>query len=209
MEREIENCKLRIANCKLPRTGDSLAEREFCRRAQFSIRPVGRGFTLVELLIVISIIGVLVSLLMPAVNSAREAGRRAVCSNNLHQMALGCLALESKYQYLPGGGWGWQWAGEPDRGYGARQPGGWHFNILPFIDQTDLHDMGKALNNDAARRGQGQLQAQTAVAVFLCPTRNGRLQVFPGRTGMITSTSPIPHRSLRVATMPPTRGAIT
>ena len=59
-------------------------------------------------------------------------------------MAKACLALESKYQHLPGGGWGWCWAGDPDRGYGAQQPGGWHFNILPFIDRADLRDMGKA-----------------------------------------------------------------
>ena len=78
---------------------------------------IRRAFTLVELLIVITIIGVLVSLLMPAVQSAQESGRR-VCSNNLHQMAMGCLALESKYQHLPGGGWGWRWGGEPDRGFG-------------------------------------------------------------------------------------------
>src|SRR5208337_4181505 len=122
-------------------------------------RNRGYGFTLVELLIVISIIGVLIALLMPAVNSARESGRLAQCSNNLHQMAMGCLALESKHRYLPGGGWGWQWAGDPNRGFGSQQPGGWQFNILPFIDQTDLHDMGKDVDENT-RRTQGRLQAQ-------------------------------------------------
>jgi len=156
------------------------------------------AFTLVELLIVISIIGILVALTMPAVNSARESARRAKCSNNLHQMALGCLALESKYQYLPGGGWGWQWAGDPDRGYGAQQPGGLHFNILPFIDQSDLHDMGKGLNNDSNRKAQGQLQARVPVSVFICPTRH-RLQVFPRASSNtfvnITDPSPFMARS--------------
>jgi prepilin-type N-terminal cleavage/methylation domain-containing protein len=134
-----------------------------------------RGFTLVELLVVISIIGILVALITPAVNSARESGRRAQCSNNLHQMALACLALESKNGHLPGGGWGMQWAGDPNRGYGSGQPGGWHYNILPFMDLTDLHDNGKGQPNV---QQQQTVTAQTPVAIFLCPTRH-KVQVFP------------------------------
>ncbi len=135
------------------------------------------GFTLVELLIVISIIGILVALLMPAVNSARESGRRAQCASNVAQMAKACLLLESKYQFLPGGGWGWQWAGDPDRGCGSLQPGGWHYNILPYIDQQDLHDMGKA-SSQANREYQGLLRNETPVALFICPTRR-KVQVYP------------------------------
>ncbi len=150
-----------------------------------------RGFTLVELLIVITIIGVLVALLMPAVNNARESGRRAVCQNNLHQMALGCVQLESKYGYFPGGGWGWQCGGEPDRGYGAQQPGGWLYNILPFIDQNDLHDMGKGVP-DATRRQKALLQAQTPVSVFVCPTRH-KLQVYPYNHGAAYWNIPDPY----------------
>ena len=100
------------------------------------------GFTLVELLVVITIIGILVGLLMPAVESVREAGRRTVCANNVKQMALACLTHESKNGFFPTGGWGWEWAGDPNLGFTRRQPGGWHFNILPYMGLDTLHDMG-------------------------------------------------------------------
>ena len=106
-------------------------------------------------------------------------------------MAHGCLELESAHKHLPTGGWSWEWAGDPNRGYGAQQPGGWHYNILPYIDLADLHDMGKGVD-DNTRRAQGQLQARVPVPVFICPTRR-KLQVYPRASGgFINITDPYP-----------------
>ena len=82
-----------------------------------------RGFTLVELLVVITIIGILIALLLPAVQAAREAARRAQCANNLKQMGLACLGHEEAHGHFPTGGWGWGWLGDPDRGFRQRQSG--------------------------------------------------------------------------------------
>lgn len=109
------------------------------------------AFTLVELLVVISIIGILVALLLPAIQSAREAARRSQCINNLKQIGLAWLSHESAHQHLPSGGWGWIWIGEPERGFGEDQPGGWPYNVLPFMEETAVHDMAMGLEGQARR----------------------------------------------------------
>ena len=113
---------------------------------EFQIREAGRrGFTLVELLVVIAIIGILVGMLLPAVEASREAGRKAQCMNNLKQMANGALQHESAQGFFPTGGWGYQWGGDPDRGFTKLQPGGWIYNLLPYVGEQALHDLGKGL----------------------------------------------------------------
>ena len=132
-----------------------------------------RGFTLVELLVVIAIIGILVGLLMPAINGARERGRYITCTNNVRQLAMACVNFETKYQYLPGGGYAWGWTGDPKYGSGATQPGGWLYQILPFVDLVDLHDA-----NPSTALSNGSLPCQIPVGVFNCPTRR-KLQAWP------------------------------
>ena len=76
------------------------------------------GFTLVELLVVITIIGVLMGMVVPAVQMAKEQARRITCANNLGNLGKAARTHLSKYGYFPSGGWGSQWVGDPDMGPG-------------------------------------------------------------------------------------------
>jgi prepilin-type N-terminal cleavage/methylation domain-containing protein/prepilin-type processing-associated H-X9-DG protein len=139
------------------------------------------GFTLVELLVVITIIAILTALLLPAVQTAREAARKIQCGNNLKQLALGFIGHEEKQKFLPSGGWGHWWIGDPDRGFGKEQPGSWFYSLLPYIEQAELHDLGRdGVPNDTSGAGSGwtavQKQGaakcqQTPLGVANCPTR--------------------------------------
>jgi len=140
-------------------------------------RQATRGFTLVELLVVITIIGILISLLMPAVQSAREAARRTTCSNNLKQLSLGCLNHATQFNFLPTDGWGWGWVGDPNHGAGWKQPGGWIFSILPFIDQQNLYGLQMGLTGSAKGTAAGTMLS-TPLAALICPSRRP-LAVYP------------------------------
>jgi len=128
------------------------------------------GFTLVELLVVIAIIGILIALLLPAVQAAREAARRAQCKNNLKQLATACLTHESGHGYLPTTGWSYQYVGDPDRGFGKRQPGGWVYNTLPFLEQEAVHTLGKG-QPYLEKRAILMKQMQSAMPMQNCPSR--------------------------------------
>jgi prepilin-type N-terminal cleavage/methylation domain-containing protein len=142
------------------------------------------AFTLVELLVVIAIIGVLVALLLPAIQAAREAARRTQCVNHLKQMMLSMLNHESAQQVFPSGGID-PWprmedylssGGQP---YGAEKQGlGWAYQLLPYLEGQAIHDLK---TSDAVE--------DTVVPMFNCPSRRG-----PTRwAGISASSSKSPY----------------
>jgi prepilin-type N-terminal cleavage/methylation domain-containing protein len=137
-------------------------------------RSQSPGFTLVELLVVIAIIGALIALLLPAIQAAREAARRDQCLSQIKQLALGCLNTHDSQKHFPTGGWGYGWVGDPDRGFGKDQPGGWIYNVLPFIEQQALHDLGSDGNPNAVTPQQLKGAAdvlEQPITIINCPSR--------------------------------------
>ncbi len=129
-----------------------------------------RGFTLVELLVVIAIIGVLVALLLPAVQAARESARRMQCQNQLKQFGLAFHNHADTFSHLPTGGWGWSYVGDPDEGFAEKQPGGWTYNILPYIEQKALREIG-AGQIGALKQTDLKRLVEQPVKLFNCPSR--------------------------------------
>ncbi|RUL82959.1 DUF1559 domain-containing protein [Tautonia sociabilis] len=120
-----------------------------------------RGFTLIELLVVIAIIGVLIALLLPAVQAAREAARRSQCANNLKQIGIGM------HNYADAMG------GFPPTAFGVQRPsleqfGGWGVQILGFIEQPQVYH---AYNFDLGfHLRPNQTAVRTVLSVYVCPS---------------------------------------
>lgn len=150
------------------------------------------GFTLVELLVVIAIIGVMVGLLLPAVQAAREAARRMQCSNHLKQIGLAVLNFESTYRMIPQGPYDGHPSlpgmvyDEPDGTYegstccNAAHPDGWSqwYKILPFLEQQAVYELGNRdlppihRGRPADYNGENSV-ARALIPTYYCPSRRG------------------------------------
>lgn len=126
------------------------------------------GFTVIELLVVIAIVGVLVVLLLPAIQAARDASRRACCQNQLRQIGLALLTQHDRMGHFPTAGWGAAWVGMPGRGIADDQPGGWIYCVLPYLEQGALRDSGNESLDQGSRLAQ---LLATPISVFNCPSR--------------------------------------
>jgi prepilin-type N-terminal cleavage/methylation domain-containing protein/prepilin-type processing-associated H-X9-DG protein len=133
-------------------------------RARRSAAVNRSAFTVVELLVVIAIIGILMALLLPAVQSARESARRVTCANHLKQISLGSLAHEQAWERLPSAGVHWSdnrtKASNGAPHLAARQDWGAFYQVLPYVEQKSLYD-----DPDEYK------VAATIIKIYFCPTR--------------------------------------
>src|SRR6185437_5261431 len=160
----------RTPNMSISQFPPLVTTQDSARPAKSARHCPSRGFTLVELLVVITIIGVLVGITVPAVQSARESARKMQCANNLKQIGLGLHTFHdvrrcfpAAYESAPGGVMG------PAASTGDAGPG-WTFlvHILPQVEQSGLY---KSFDlNQPAWAAANAVPAATSVSVYLCPS---------------------------------------
>ena len=132
--------------------------------------PPRRGYTWIEFIVVATVLAVVLGLVLPGIQAAPESARRTQCQNNLKALALECLDHEQVHGGFPTGGWGGAWTGDADLGFSRKQPGGWTYNTLPFVQSDGWHDFGCGLATP--QKNAANLQRLAVLHLVLnCPTR--------------------------------------
>ncbi len=141
-----------------------------------------RAFTLVEMLIVVAIVAILIGLLMPAIQAARESARFGQCRNNIRQMGSACVQHEAAYGYFPLMTRLYGWTADADLGNGkvpvvtpdypagSVQTGSWMYNILPYMDHLKIHQYGLGTSGVTKRQWNARM-AGVAIPTFHCSSR--------------------------------------
>lgn len=130
-----------------------------------------RGVTMVEALVVLSVVAFAVSLMGPLIVDSVRKSRQTQCANNLREIGLAWSEHEQAQNFLPSSGWGWRWVGDPDRGFGRKQPGGWAYDVARFSAYSHIIEEGMGRDTDE-ERGAAMLKAvSTPMPLFYCPGR--------------------------------------
>jgi prepilin-type N-terminal cleavage/methylation domain-containing protein len=133
------------------------------------------GFTLVELLVVIAIIGILVAILLPAIQAARESGRRLECANHVKQLALAMQCYMDAKKHFPSNGFGTGYSAHPDRGIDAEQTGSFFFSLLPFMEDKEALTTGKGAGFwndwDSQLLDGNKSRNSMPKGIYYCPSR--------------------------------------
>jgi prepilin-type N-terminal cleavage/methylation domain-containing protein/prepilin-type processing-associated H-X9-DG protein len=162
-------------------------------QARYSVSPRPRkGFTLVELLVVIAIIGLLVALLLPAVQAARESARRTECTSNLKNLALGCLNFESAKRAFPAGA---SYVGKPQRGIDGFS---WQVSVLSYVEDaavaqaisTAVDERNRTMPAEPLHAYDDTLRPinENPSGVFLCPSDGEVVDNLASHAGMQASS---------------------